>query len=383
MIRALLFDMDGVLVDSEGIAISIGIEYFSSKGLHLSQEDFKNYIGTGEENFFSGPAKEKGFHDWSLKEASSFTRSRYLDRVKKESIALAGVKEVVKSSRKAGLLMAVCSSAPTWKVLANIEAIGLESSDFDVVVSAADIKRNKPYGDIYQFALIRLGIAPDEAVVFEDSLGGLAAGIAAGCPTVGLETSVEGDRLLSHGAKAVIKDLSAIGEFKSSEELEQKLFGVKKDDMLVYGANLIGPIKGGCNKEILLSQALEMAKKARANAYAPYSKFKVGAALVSAATNKIYAGCNVENSSYGATICAERNAILSAIAAEGAIGIDLLVVVSDDNPPAPPCALCLQVLAEFSRPETEVVLSDLDGNKNVYLFKDLLPNPFIFPTMRK
>ena len=383
MIRALLFDMDGVLVDSEGIAIAIGIEYFSSKGLHLTEKDFKNHIGTGEENFFSGPAEEKGFHDWSLKEASSFTRSKYLEMVKQKSIALAGVKEVVGSSRKAGLLIAVCSSAPFWKVLANIEAIGLAYDDFDAVISAADIRRNKPYGDIYQLALIRLGVAPEEAVVFEDSRGGLAAGIAAGCPTVGLETSIEGDLLISYGAKAVIKDLSAIGEFKDSEELEQRLFGAKKGDMLVYGANLIEPSKDSRNKEGLLSQALEMAKKARANAYAPYSEFKVGAALVSAATNKIYAGCNVENSSYGATICAERNAILSAIAAEGKIGIDLLVVVSDDNPPAPPCALCLQVLAEFSRPETEVVLSDLDGNKNTYLFKDLLPNPFIFPTMRK
>lgn len=383
MIRALLFDMDGVLVDSEGIAISIGIEYFSTKGLDLTEKDFKNYIGTGEKNFFCGPAEERGFYNWSLEEASSFTRSRYLERVKKGSIALAGVKEVVKSSRGAGLLIGVCSSAPTWKVLANIEAIGLECGDFDVVVSAADIRRNKPYGDIYQFALIRLGVAADEAVVFEDSLGGLAAGIAAGCPTVGLETSIEGDRLISYGAKAVIKDLSAIGEFKSPEELEQRLFGAKKSDMLVYGANLIEPCKEGCDKKILLPKAFEMAKKARNNAYAPYSKFKVGAALVSAATNKIYVGCNVENSSYGATVCAERNAILSAIAAEGPIGIDLLVVVSDDDPPSPPCALCLQVLAEFSMPETEVVLSDLDGNKSSYLFKDLLPNPFIFPTMRK
>ncbi|MDD3903209.1 MAG: cytidine deaminase, partial [Sphaerochaeta sp.] len=107
------------------------------------------------------------------------------------------------------------------------------------------------------------------------------------------------------------------------------------------------------------------------------------------ATNRIYSGCNVENSSYGATICAERNAVLNAVANEGALGIDTLVVVSEDSPPAPPCAMCLQVLAEFCRADTEIHLVDVDfvekngkGAHLVYSFSDLLPFPFIFPSMR-
>ena len=59
-----------------------------------------------------------------------------------------------------------------------------------------------------------------------------------------------------------------------------------------------------------------------------------------------------------------------------------MVVYSDDDPPAPPCAVCLQVLAEFSRPDTKVVLVSVDGFRKTYLFKELLPNPFIFPTLR-
>ena len=106
---------------------------------------------------------------------------------------------------------------------------------------------------------------------------------------------------------------------------------------------------------------LKLALRARENAYAPYSKFKVGACVKSAATGKLYAGCNVENSSFGATICAERNAITTALTAEGIIGIETLVVVSDDEPPAPPCALCLQVLAEFTSPDSLVILSSLEG----------------------
>ena len=91
----------------------------------------------------------------------------------------------------------------------------------------------------------------------------------------------------------------------------------------------------------------------------------------------------MENSSYGATICAERNAITTAVSAEGTIGIDLLVVYSDDDPPAPPCAVCLQVIAEFARPDTPIVLFSASGKERHFTLSELLPNPFIFPSMRR
>ncbi|OHD33999.1 MAG: cytidine deaminase [Spirochaetes bacterium GWC2_52_13] len=129
-------------------------------------------------------------------------------------------------------------------------------------------------------------------------------------------------------------------------------------------------------------KARETASQVRLNAYAPYSKFQVGAAVVSASSGTIYHGCNVENSSYGATICAERGALMEAVAQEGDFRIDMVVVVSDDNPPAPPCALCLQVLAEFAADDTVVHLYDTKGNSETYRFDELLPHPFIFPTQR-
>lgn len=123
-------------------------------------------------------------------------------------------------------------------------------------------------------------------------------------------------------------------------------------------------------------RAYEEARKVREHAYAPYSGFKVGAALVSSATAAVYSGCNVENASYGATICAERNAVLHAVAEEGRLSIALLAVVSDDSPAAPPCAMCLQVLSEFCSPDTQVILGDLDGITERYTFSQLLPYPF-------
>lgn len=154
------------------------------------------------------------------------------------------------------------------------------------------------------------------------------------------------------------------------------------DRRRVFGANLIEPRTSNM-PEIEEEAMVKMAAKARENAYTPYSGFKVGAAVRSWRTGKVYAGCNVENSSYGATICAERNAVLHAVAAEGELGIDKLVVVSDDDPPAPPCAMCLQVLAEFCSPDTEVTLAAIGGRVERMKFSDLLPRPFIMPGRRQ
>jgi len=132
-----------------------------------------------------------------------------------------------------------------------------------------------------------------------------------------------------------------------------------------------------------IKDAIALAVEARLHAYTPYSHYKVGAAIISDETNTIYSGCNVENGSYGATICAERGAVMKMISEEGGHTINTLVVVSHDTPPAPPCALCLQVLAEFCTPDTQVYLLDIDyvekglGDIVTYTFSDLLPHPFV------
>jgi cytidine deaminase len=124
------------------------------------------------------------------------------------------------------------------------------------------------------------------------------------------------------------------------------------------------------------TRLLQAATEVREHAYAPYSGFKVGAALISSATGALYRGCNVENASYGATICAERNAVLQAVAAEGQISIDTLLVVTDAKPAAVPCAQCLQVLSEFCNAECKILLATLSGIVKSYRFDELLPHPF-------
>lgn len=123
-----------------------------------------------------------------------------------------------------------------------------------------------------------------------------------------------------------------------------------------------------------VSKAWRSAVEVRKKAYAPYSKFKVGATVVDE-EGRHFHGCNVENASYGATICAERNGILSAVAA-GAKSLKHVVVVTEMNPPAEPCALCLQVIGEFATAETQIWLSSLSGVHEALGLKQLLPRHF-------
>lgn len=122
-----------------------------------------------------------------------------------------------------------------------------------------------------------------------------------------------------------------------------------------------------------IERAYQVAKDVRLKAHAPYSKFLVGAALV-LENGEIIPGCNVENASYGGTICAERNAFCGAVAQHGKLKPKAMVLVT--NPKATPCGLCLQVMAEFCSPEFPLYLSDTSSLGPKVTLKELLPHPF-------
>ena len=156
------------------------------------------------------------------------------------------------------------------------------------------------------------------------------------------------------------ESLSQFPSFSSLEELDGLVLSETKS---FYGKTIVGD---------LLSAALDVQN----NAYAPYSKFKVGAALLSENGN-VYRGCNVENASFGGTICAERGAAMAALAAEGKTSFKLLAVASSADDPAPPCALCRQFLSEFMSPYAQVyMVSRTSGVIRHYSFGTLLPCSF-------
>jgi len=122
-----------------------------------------------------------------------------------------------------------------------------------------------------------------------------------------------------------------------------------------------------------LKDLLKLAHKARANAYCPYSKFAVGAALL-AKSGRVYTGCNVENASFGAGCCAERAALYQAVSC-GEREFEKLAIVADIVGGPTPCGICRQALAEFG--SLEIITGDLAGNTNKYTLDELLPNAFL------
>ena len=122
--------------------------------------------------------------------------------------------------------------------------------------------------------------------------------------------------------------------------------------------------------QTLIAKAME----ARAKAYTPYSKFKVGAVVIDEA-GKETSGCNVENASYGLSMCAERTAIFKAVS-EGSEAIETVVVVGDTEGPISPCGACRQVIAEFASDDFTLILANLNGDTKVMTKEEMLPFGF-------
>ena len=126
------------------------------------------------------------------------------------------------------------------------------------------------------------------------------------------------------------------------------------------------------NYKNLLKEAMQVSQ----NAYAPYSKFKVGAVVVYE-SGEHYSGCNVENVSYGLSLCAERNAISTALAKGEKTKIKYIVVYSPNQKRCMPCGACRQWIAEFATKETKVILEDENDNILELALEDIFPNAFL------
>ena len=350
MISAILFDMDGVLIDSEEYIAAAAIAYFKSLGVETKEEDYIPFVGAGENRYIGGVAEKYGV-EIEIEQAKLDTYAIYGELIMGQEGALEGVVRFINNAHKAGIDMAIATSADKRKMEINLEAMDLDPAWFKVLINGKDIERKKPFPDIYLKAANDLGKKQAECLVFEDATNGVEAAKAAGSLCGGITTSFSREELLKYGSDFIIEGLKEFPDFATIEEF---------------------------NHLVNLFIAREEARKTRIKAYTPFSHFQVGAALISAEGN-IYSGCNVENSSYGATICAERGAVMAGVAHEGEkFRIESVVVVSDAPNPAPPCAICLQVLAEFISEEGRVYLYNLDGKAVSYKFKEMLPHPFKF-----
>jgi beta-phosphoglucomutase len=193
-IEAVLFDMDGVLVDSEAYICQAGMAMFAEKGYPVLAKDFLQYTGMGENRYLGGVA-EKHKIPFDLEKDKARTYEIYTALVRGKLSALDGVHDFIDKCRDRGLKMAVASSADPVKVNINLEEIGLEREMFQAVVTGLDIEHKKPAPDIFLKAAKLMGADPERCLVVEDAISGVAAGKAAGARVLALTTAFSSGEL--------------------------------------------------------------------------------------------------------------------------------------------------------------------------------------------
>ena len=194
MIKAVLFDMDGVLIDSEEYMCRAAILMFAEKGITVTESDFTPFVGMGENRYLGGVAEKYGIPiDLERDKARAYAIYGDITRGKLEP--LPGVHEFIARCRALGLKLAVATSADRVKMEINIASLGLPAGTFDQTVNGLEVERKKPYPDIYLEAAKRLGVNPEACLVVEDAVSGIEAGKAAGCRCLGLTTSFPAERL--------------------------------------------------------------------------------------------------------------------------------------------------------------------------------------------
>jgi len=209
--RAVLFDCDGVLVDSEPLLTRVIIDYLRPLGAALVPEDFKPFTGMGEAAFIEGPAHLAGiaYHEGMKHDCYDL----YVQQLAVTDIAIAGAKQVVQYLNENDIYTALASSADAIKVLANLHSAGLAIRDFDAIINGEMVSHRKPDPEIYIKAAAALGVKPEECIVVEDAIAGLQAAKAAGMDCVCLTTAFDDETLRAEGAIATFPDCVALQEW--------------------------------------------------------------------------------------------------------------------------------------------------------------------------
>lgn len=193
-LRGVIFDMDGVLVMSEPILAEAAARMFAEKGHVVRHEEFRPFIGMGEDRYLGGVAEARGIpFDAPIDKARTY--DLYLELIRGRLDPLPGVVDFVAACRARGYRTAVASSADEVKVRGNLREIGLPYESFDVVVDGTMVSRKKPAPDIFLEACRRLGLAPAACLVVEDAVSGIAAAKAAGMMCLAVTTSFAADQL--------------------------------------------------------------------------------------------------------------------------------------------------------------------------------------------
>ena len=191
--KAILFDMDGVLIESEFLMRHSAIQALAEWGIEAKHEDFVEFTGMGEDKFVGGVAEKYGHtYTFDMKERSY---DYFGQQVKEMAHVPEGVRDMLMALHQKGIVLAVCSAADLRKVRYNIQAIGVDESIFSALVTGSDVERKKPFPDIYLKGAALVGIDPKDCLVVEDAISGIQAAHAAGMDAVGVPTTFSKEEL--------------------------------------------------------------------------------------------------------------------------------------------------------------------------------------------
>jgi beta-phosphoglucomutase len=193
--RAVIFDMDGVLTDSEPLICAAAMEMFRELGVVVQASDFHPFVGAGENRYLGGVA-EKYVVALDIAKAKARTYELYLAMVPARLEAFPGAVALVQQCLAAGRSCAVASSADRIKIEANLNKIGLPPAIWQSIVTAEDVERRKPAPDLFLMAASRLGVSPERCTVVEDAVHGIAAAKAAGMRCVAVASTFPPERLV-------------------------------------------------------------------------------------------------------------------------------------------------------------------------------------------
>ncbi len=207
--EAVLFDMDGVLVDSEElIALAAQMMFKAKYSIEMPRDAFLPYVGAGEDRYLGGPAAERGI-EIDVPSAKALTYEYYGQLASTHIRVLAGAREYLSACKESGMKIALASAADKTKVLINLKVLGVEEGFFDAFVTGSEVEHKKPSPDIYLLAARKTGVQVERCLVVEDAVNGIIAGIRAGCRCLGITSSFSESELKAAGALWCAKDLAS------------------------------------------------------------------------------------------------------------------------------------------------------------------------------
>lgn len=207
MIRGVLFDMDGVLVDTERFICEAAMAMFAELGVRVKEEDFIPFVGAGEDKYIGGVAQKYGVTA-DIFRMKNRTYQLYAGIVKGRIQPLRGVREFIHLCKAKGLKLAVATSADRIKLEINLQESGLSEQIFDATVNGLEVEKKKPAPDIFIRAAQKLSLLPSECLVVEDAVNGVESARAAGARVLAVTTSFTPQQLSA--AHWIVPDLLSV-----------------------------------------------------------------------------------------------------------------------------------------------------------------------------